>query len=204
MWAGGGLFQLRPPPPVSSGANKSCCVLGFLVWYLNLLLLVVFVFESPLYLGFLLDLFEFLPSRGTFWPLSTFLGFLMSESTNKKPVSAPEVVPMMSKITENKLTDLNYLDLSKTIRLYLRSIRIASHLDEDPPIDDSNERWMEDDAHLSLQIRNSINGKALTLINHCEFVNELMDYLEFVYSGKENISHIFDVCRAFYRSEKRD
>ena len=31
-----------------------------------------------------------------------------------------------------------------------------------------------------------------------------MDYLEFVYSGKGNISHIFDVCRALYRSEKLD
>ena len=45
------------------------------------------------------------------------------------------------------------------------------------------------------QIRNSIDGKILTLINHYEFVKKLMDYLEFVYSGKGNISRIFDVCR---------
>ena len=31
-----------------------------------------------------------------------------------------------------------------------------------------------------------------------------MDYLEFVYSGKGNISRIFDVCRAFYCYEKQD
>ena len=31
-----------------------------------------------------------------------------------------------------------------------------------------------------------------------------MDYLEFVYSRKGNISRIFDVCRTFYRSEKQD
>ena len=31
-----------------------------------------------------------------------------------------------------------------------------------------------------------------------------MDYLKFVYSGKRNISRIFDVCRAFYRFEKQD
>ena len=42
------------------------------------------------------------------------------------------------------------------------------------------------------------------LINHCEFVKETMDYLEFVYSGKGNISRIFNVCRAFYRSKKQD
>ena len=54
--------------------------------------------------------FESLPSKATFLPLSTFLGFLMSESVDKKPVSALEVVPMMSKITEDKLIGLNYLD----------------------------------------------------------------------------------------------
>ena len=31
-----------------------------------------------------------------------------------------------------------------------------------------------------------------------------MDYLEFVYSRKGNISRIFDVCQAFYRYEKQD
>ena len=81
---------------------------------------------------------------------------------------------------------------------------MASHLDEDPPTDDSKERWLEDDARLFLQNHNSIDGKVLTLINHYEFVKELMDYLEFVYSGKGNISRIFDVCRAFYHSEKQD
>ena len=31
-----------------------------------------------------------------------------------------------------------------------------------------------------------------------------MDYLEFLYYGNGNISRIFDVCRAFYCSEKQD
>ena len=61
-----------------------------------------------------------------------------------------------------------------------------------------------DDARLFLHIRNSIEGKVLTLINHCEYVKELMEYLEFVYSSKENISRMFDVCRAFYLIEKQD
>ena len=75
---------------------------------------------------------------------------------------------------------------------------MTSHLDKDPLTDDSKERWLEDDARLFLQIRNSIDCKVLTLINHCEFVKELMEYLEFMYFGKGNISRIFDVCRAFY------
>ena len=123
---------------------------------------------------------------------------------DKKPVSALEVVSMMPKITEDKLTRTNYSDWSKTIRLYLRSICMASHLDKDPPPDDLKDRWLKDDVRFFLQIRNSIDGKVLTLINHCEFVKELMKYLEFVYSSKGNISLMFDVCRAFCRTEKQD
>ena len=60
-------------------------------------------------------------------------------SKDKKPISAPKVVPMISKITEDKLIGTNYLDWSKIFRLYLRSIRMASHLDKDPPTDDSKD-----------------------------------------------------------------
>ena len=31
-----------------------------------------------------------------------------------------------------------------------------------------------------------------------------MDYLEFMYSGKGNVSQIFEVCKTFYRPEKHD
>ena len=44
------------------------------------------------------------------------------------------------------------------------------HLDKDPPTNDSKDQWLEDDAHLFLQFRNSIDDKVLTLINHCEYV----------------------------------
>ena len=63
---------------------------------------------------------------------------------------------------------------------------------------------MEEDAPLFLQIRNFINSKVLSQNNHYEFVKELMDYLEFMFFGNGNIYHIFDVCKAFYRSEKHD
>ena len=81
---------------------------------------------------------------------------------------------------------------------------MCGHLTKDPPIDDLKEQWMEEDARLFIQIRNSIDSKVSGLVNHCEFVKELMDYLEFVFSVKGNVSRIFDVCKAFYRSEKQD
>ena len=126
----------------------------------------------------------------------------MSDSEEKKPTPKLEVVPMMSKITEDKLTGPSYLEWSKTIRIYVRSVRMDGHLTKDPPTNDSKEQWMEEDARLFIQIRNSIDSKVLGLVNHCKFVKELMDYL--VFSGKGNVSLIFDVCKAFYRSEKQD
>ena len=81
---------------------------------------------------------------------------------------------------------------------------MVAHITRDPPIDDSKERWMEEDARLYLQIRNSIDSEVIGLINHCEFVKELMDYLEFLYSWKGKVSRIFEVCKAFHQPEKQD
>ena len=124
-------------------------------------------------------------------------------SDDQKHTLVPEVVSMMSKITEHKLNGLNYLDWSKTIRLYVRNIRMAAHLTKDPPTDASKEQWMEEDARLYLQIRNSINSEVIGSITHYEFVKELMDYLEFLYFRKRNISRIFEV-QGFHRFEKQD
>ena len=57
---------------------------------------------------------------------------------------------------------------------------------------------MREDARLFLQIRNSIDSEVIGLINHYEFVKELMEYLDFLYSGKGNVSRMFEVCKAFY------
>ena len=127
----------------------------------------------------------------------------MSDSEEKKSKPKLEVVPMMSKITEDKLTGPNYLELSKTIQIYVRSVRMGGHLTKDTPSNYSKEQWMEEeDACLLIQIHNSIDNMVLGLVNHYEFVKELMDFLEFVFSRRWNISRIFDVCKAFYRSEK--
>ncbi|KAM6572657.1 hypothetical protein CsatA_016737 [Cannabis sativa] len=126
--------------------------------------------------------------------------------SDSKSIVVSDVVPVMSKITDHKLIGSNYLEWSKTIRLYLRSIDKDDHLTDDPPeeTNDSRKIWLREDARLFLQIRNSIDNEVISLINHCELVKELMGYLEFLYSGKDNISRIYDVCKAFYRAEKQD
>ncbi len=86
----------------------------------------------------------------------------------------------------------------------MRSIDKDDHLTQDPSTNDTMQTWMREDARLFLQIRNSINSEVISLINHYEFVKELMDYFEFLYLGKGNISRIYEVYKAFYRAEKQD
>ena len=55
VWARGVLFRPRAPPPGSSVADRASGSLGFLVWFLDLVVLVLFVSDNPIFLGFLLD-----------------------------------------------------------------------------------------------------------------------------------------------------
>ena len=50
-----------------------------------------------------------------------------------------------------------------------KSHHMATHLTKDPPSDDSKQQWMEEDACLNLNIRNSIDSEVINLINHREF-----------------------------------
>ena len=68
----------------------------------------------------------------------------------------------------------------KTVRLYLQSIDKDNHLTGDPPkMRIQSKTWLREDAQLFLQICNSIDSKVIRLINHCEFLKELMEYLDF-------------------------
>ena len=61
---------------------------------------------------------------------------MMSSSADKMTVVVSDVVSVMFKITDHKLNGLNYLDWSKRVRLYRRSIDMDNHLNENPPTDD--------------------------------------------------------------------
>ena len=75
VWAHGGLFRLWPPPLVLSGVDKTSDLLGFSIWYLHLLFLVIFVSDSPLCLGFLRDFFNLCLLKVLFGPDILFLAF---------------------------------------------------------------------------------------------------------------------------------
>ncbi|RVW40158.1 Retrovirus-related Pol polyprotein from transposon RE1 [Vitis vinifera] len=69
-----------------------------------------------------------------------------------------DIVPIVSKITEHKLNGSNYIEWSKTIKIYLRSVAKDDHLTEEPHTDITRKLWMQDDAQLFLQMKNSINS----------------------------------------------
>ncbi|EEF44168.1 conserved hypothetical protein [Ricinus communis] len=56
-------------------------------------------------------------------------------ANDQKNLLVTEVIPMMSKITEYKLTGSNYLDWRKIVQIYLHSISKDNHPIEDPPVD---------------------------------------------------------------------
>jgi hypothetical protein len=100
------------------------------------------------------------------------LSAVMAEGRNTEVQTViSDVVPMTTKITEHKLNNTNYLNWSKTVRVYLRSIDKDDHLVDDPPSDAAAKKaWLRDDARIFLQIRNSIDTEVIGLVNHCEFV----------------------------------
>ena len=53
---------------------------------------------------------------------------MMSSMIDKNSTVVWDVVSVMSKIMDHKLNGLNYLDWSKTIRLYLRKIEDPLHI----------------------------------------------------------------------------
>lgn len=61
-----------------------------------------------------------------------FFFFAFEIMAETKPVVVSDVVLVMSKIMNHKLIGSNYLEWSKTIRLYL-SIDKDDHLTNDPP-----------------------------------------------------------------------
>ena len=91
----------------------------------------------------------------------------MTENKSEtKSVIVTDVIPVMSKITEHKLNWYNFIDWSKNIRVYLRSIDKDNHHTDDPPTDNTKQAWLRNDARLFLEIQNSIDSEVIYLINH--------------------------------------
>ena len=70
----------------------------------------------------------------------------MEENKN----SIADIVPNVSKITEHKLNGSNYIEWSKTIKIYQRSVAKDDHLTEEPPTDITRKLLIQDDARLFL------------------------------------------------------
>lgn len=119
-----------------------------------------------------------------------------SDEKSSSSVHIHDLIPTNSRVTDNKLNG-TYFEWIKTIRLYVRSVGMVSHLDSDPPIEGDRDIWLQQDARMFLQIINSIEPSVSTLVSHCEYVKELIDYLDFLYSGQSNISRIYSVCKSF-------
>ena len=59
--------------------------------------------------------------------------------------SITEIVPALSKITYHKLNGTNYLEWSKTIRVYLRSVEKDDHLTMETLDNETRKTWIRDE-----------------------------------------------------------
>ena len=41
------------------------------------------------------------------------------------------------------------------------------------------------------------------MVDHCEFVKKLLDFLDFLYSGKEQVHRMFEVRMQFFCAEQK-
>ena len=41
------------------------------------------------------------------------------------------------------------------------------------------------------------------MVNHCESVKELLEFLDFLYLGKEQVHRMFEVCMQFFCIEQK-
>lgn len=105
----------------------------------------------------------------------------------------PNSILAMTRINEHKLDSFGFTCRDKN-----------DYLMRDPSNYDTRQVWLRGNAHLFLRLQNSIHNEVISLINHFEFLKQLIKYLEFLYFDKGNISHIYDVCKIFYRSKKHD
>ena len=59
---------------------------------------------------------------------------MVQNKSETKSVTVTDVIPVISTITEHKLNRSNFIDWSKTIRVYIQSIEKNNHLTDDPLI----------------------------------------------------------------------
>ncbi|GKA25155.1 hypothetical protein Tco_0711188 [Tanacetum coccineum] len=107
-------------------------------------------------------------------------------------------LPVVTGITDSKLDGSNFFAWSKTVRIYLRSIEKASHLKDKPPMYETKDQWLQNDAWLFLMIRNFIEPSVIPLLDHCNNqvkANKIdflvQQYEQFMIPEEESIDNAF-------------
>ncbi|XP_050229207.1 uncharacterized protein LOC126678346 [Mercurialis annua] len=123
-----------------------------------------------------------------------------TETSGRNKHMLSGIMAVSHRITDHKLIGAsNYVDWSTIVTFYLWGIRKSRHLTDEPKTHD--EDWMANDACLLLGIKNSIDAKIVSLVRHCGYCKQIMDYLKSLYLGKGNVSHLYDTYKSFYTTD---
>ncbi|GAV83558.1 UBN2_3 domain-containing protein [Cephalotus follicularis] len=94
----------------------------------------------------------------------------------------------------------NYQQWRKIVTLVLTGQEKEDHLITTPPKSEPKAKtWLRDYARIFRQLLNSMDNKIVDLVTHIDTVKDLWSYLSMLYSGHNNLSHIYDLSQQFYR-----
>lgn len=91
------------------------------------------------------------------------------------------------------------------MRHYVSRTDMGDHLIEESPQETelnkkTKKKWLMEDHKVFNQIQNTLDLLLEHVTNHCDTVEELWDYLEFMYTSKQDLSHVQDLLLKIYRA----
>ena len=57
--------------------------------------------------------------------------------------------------------------------------------------------------HVCIFISKTPSREIIGLVDHCESVKELLEFLDFLYPGKEQVHRMFEVCMQFFSAKRK-
>lgn len=114
----------------------------------------------------------------------------MSTSEATEAVSA--VITTSNKLTNKKLDGTNYIMWRKVVSKSLIGMEKGDHL-TDIKTGEGAKAWIQDDEFLYGQMMTSMTDNVAELVSHTESVKDLWEYLEVLYSGRDNLNRLNDL-----------
>ncbi|GAB4846386.1 hypothetical protein Ancab_039804 [Ancistrocladus abbreviatus] len=121
-------------------------------------------------------------------------------SSEIKSISSSLVVPQ---ITTRKLNGKNYIQLAKSVTMFLKGQGKYAHLISDVPTgEEAKLKWEHDDAQIVNMLWNSMELEIADLCTHLDTCKDIWDYVRVLYSS--NTTRMYDLSVELFQSNQGD